>query len=245
MLVEIVVEGLAGARIAAAAGADRLELVSALGEGGLSPGPGTLTQVVAGSALPVMVMARPRGGDFCYDDDEFAALCQDAVAAVRAGAAGVVAGVLRPDGTVDRDRTRLLVQAVAPTPLTFHRAFDLTPDPERALADLVAAGVARVLTSGQAASAPAGAACIARLVQRAEDRIVVMAGGGVRADNVRALVDATGVREVHLSASARAPGPMQFRRAEVAMGTDDDQSRRRVTDGTAIAAVLAALAGGA
>ncbi|MBL9075957.1 MAG: copper homeostasis protein CutC [Planctomycetes bacterium] len=245
MLVEVAVDSLAGASTAEAHGADRLELCTSLAEGGLTPSAGLLAAVRAAVRLPVFVMARPRAGDFCYDDGEFAVLLRDVAGARAAGADGIVAGVLCSDGTVDEARLRALVAAAAPLPLTFHRAFDHAADPVPALAALIAAGVARVLTSGQAATALAGAATIARCVAAAGDRLTVMAGAGVCADTVHELVQRTGVREVHLSATTWRPGAMAFRRAAVPIATAVPPAADavRTTDGAAVAAVVAALRG--
>ncbi len=240
---EVVIDSPAGARLATGHGADRLELCAGLLEGGLTPGPGLLHQTLAVTPLPVMVMARPRGGDFLYDDDEFTALLADVRAAIAGGAAGIVAGALHPDGTIDRDRTARIREACGDAAFTFHRAFDLTPDPLAALDTLIALGVGRVLTSGQQPTALAGAPLLQQLVARAGDRIVVMAGGGVRPDHVRTLVQTTGVREVHLSATAWAAGGMTFQRPAVAMGIALPPAGReqRRTDGTIVAAMRAAL----
>lgn len=244
MLVEVAIDSVAGARAAEAAGADRLELCASLVEGGLTPSLGAIDAVRAAVALPVFAMVRPRAGDFAYDAAEFDVMLRDVAWLRAAGANGIVTGVLRPDGHVDRERLRALVAAAAPLPVTFHRAFDLCADPAAALEGLVAAGVARVLTSGQAADAPRGVEAIARHVARAGDRLVVMAGAGVRPDNVRELVVRSGVREVHLSATVWRAGAMQFRREGVPMATTapPDEHSRRETDGAAVAAVVAALA---
>jgi copper homeostasis protein len=245
IVVEVAVDAVAGARAAAAAGADRLELCASLVEGGLTPSRGAIDAVRAAVTLPVFAMVRPRAGDFAYDAGEFDVMLRDVAHLRAAGAAGIVTGVLRPDGHVDGERLRALVAAAGPLPVTFHRAFDLCADPAEALEVLVAAGVTRVLTSGQAASASAGAEAIARHVAQAGDRLAVMAGAGVRPENVRELVVRTGVREVHLSATMWRPGAMRFRREGVPMATAPapDEHSRRQTDGAAVAAVVAALAG--
>ncbi|MBX3462830.1 MAG: copper homeostasis protein CutC [Planctomycetes bacterium] len=242
-MVEVAVDSVAGARAAAAAGAHRLELCGCLEAGGLTPSAGLFAAVRAAVALPVFAMLRPRPGDFVYDDDEFAVLGADLRRLRAAGADGFVGGALRPDGEVDVDRVAELVALARPLPVTFHRAFDLVAEPARALEALVAAGAARVLTSGQAPTAVAGADAIARHVAAAAGRLIVVAGAGVRPENVRALVDGTGVREVHLSATAFRPSPMRCRRDEVDVAPPPapDRLARRTTDGAVVAAVLAAL----
>jgi copper homeostasis protein len=140
-------------------------------------------------------------------------------------------------------RLRELVALAAPLPVTFHRAIDVCADPQDAIATLVACGAARVLTSGQAATAAAGADAIRALVAAAGDRLVVMAGAGVRDDNVAALVARTGVAEVHLSATAWMPSGMRCRRDGVPMGASrlPGEYERRVTDAAVVARVVAAL----
>src|SRR5262245_23086288 len=187
-------------------------------------------------------MVRPRGGDFLYERSEFEVMRRELQHLRAAGADGIVAGVLLASGELDEARMRELVAAAAPLPFTCHRAFDLCADPARAIETLVVVGAARVLTSGQAASAPKGTACIEACVARAGSRLVVMAGGGVRDDNVRALVAATGVREVHLSATAWRGSAMTFQQQGVPMGTmaPRDEYSLRTTDGAMVARVVAA-----
>ena len=178
-------------------GAGRVELCARLDLGGTTPSAAVIERCVAAVAIPVFVMIRPRGGGFVYMPGEAAALEADIRMAAAAGAQGVVFGALREDATIDADLMRRLIDRARPLPVTCHKAIDATRDPLEALDTLLALGVDRVLTSGGAATAAAGAPTIARMVARAGDALVVMAGGGVRAYNVAALVEATGVREVH------------------------------------------------
>jgi copper homeostasis protein len=145
----------------------------------------------------VFVMVRPRAGNFVYSREEVALMCQQAMRARSLGASGIVSGALTGDGSIDRDAFAAIADAAGPLPVTCHRAFDSVPDRDAALESLVALGVARVLTSGGAPSALSGAEAIARLVRNAAGRLVVMAGGGIRAPNVREIVARTGVTEVH------------------------------------------------
>jgi copper homeostasis protein len=242
-VVEVAVDSVAGAIAAATAGAARLELCQALELGGLTPSRGLLEAVKAAVRVPVFAMVRPRAGDFLYERGEFAVMLRDVAALRAAGADGIVSGVLTADGELDRERLRELRAANGAAPFTCHRAFDLCADARRALDVLVDLGVPRVLTSGQAGDAPAGAAAIRAFVQHAADRVMVMAGAGVRDTNVRALVDASGVREVHLSASRYVPSAMVFRREGVPMAAalPRDEYERRTTDGDVVARVVAAL----
>lgn len=243
--VEVAVDSVAGARTAVANGATRLELCAGLELGGLTPSLGLLEAVLATVAVPVFAMLRPRPGDFLYDRDEFQVMRRDAERLVAAGAHGLVGGALTADGAIDAVHLRELRIVAGRVPFTCHRAFDLCANPLSALDALIDLGIARVLTSGQAANAPTGAAAIRSFGQHAAGRLVVMAGGGVRDTNVRELIAATGVREVHLSASRWELSAMAFRRHGVAMGAGlpADEYQRRTTDGAMIARVVAALRG--
>lgn len=245
MLVEIAVDSVEGAVAAAEAGADRLEVCQGLLEGGLTPSLGLVEAVRAAVAVPVVVMVRPRGGDFLYDALEFAVMARDVQHLVEVGIAGIVTGVLLPSGHVDEARLRELIAAAGPASCTFHRAFDLCIDPAAALESLVSLGVARVLTSGQSASAIVGAPRIKAHVAQAQQRLVVMAGAGLRDGNVAALVAATGVREVHLSATRWGDSGMQFRREGVPMGSaaPPNEYALRRTDAAMVARVVSAVRG--
>ena len=202
---------------AEAGGAGRLELCSGLAEGGVTPSAGLIESVRERVRLPLFVLIRPRGGDFLYDAGEFEVMRRDVTTAGLLGADGVVLGVLQPNGMVDVDRTAALIEAARPLDVTFHRAFDFTPNAAEALDRLMALGIDRVLTSGQAARALDGVATIAGVVQRAAGRIGVVAGGGIRPDNVKAVVQGSGVSEIHLRGSGLVQSGMEFRRAGVAL----------------------------
>lgn len=243
VLVEVAVDDLTGARTAAAAGADRLEVCSDLGAGGLTPTRGLVDAVRAAVSVPLVVMLRSRPGDFLYTEDELSVLCRDAAALRDAGVAAFVTGVLTAEGALDEAACRRLQEAAAPVPLVCHRAFDLTADPFAALATLRRLGIRRVLSSGQAANVVAGAGLLRELVRAAGPELVVMPGAGVRPDNVADLVAATHCREVHLSASTVLDSGMRFRRPGVAMvaGGEGAAWQVRRTDGATVAAVVAAL----
>ena len=207
MVFESCVDSLDAAQASVAGGASRLELCAQLDLGGITPDPALVGRIVAVTPVPVFAMVRPRGGDFVYTAAELARMADDIRAMQAAGAHGVVFGVLSADRTIALDPMRRLIDAARPLPVTFHRAFDATVDLERSLDALRAMGVNRVLTSGGAATAWEGAPTIAALVRRAHGAIRVIAGGGVRAVNVPALVHATGVDEVH-ARLIRKPGPV-------------------------------------
>lgn len=242
-IVEVCLDGTASAVAAEEGGADRVELCSGLAEGGLTPSAGSIRATRSAITVGLQVMIRPRGGDFCYDAHETAAMAHDIAVARDLGADGVVLGALRPDGTVDEVVTGRLVEAASSRPVTFHRAFDMCRDPHAALETLVGLGVTRVLTSGQEASVPAGRQLIAALVRQAGNRIVVMPGCGLTPENVVDVVRATGVREVHVVGSESRESAMRFRNPRVFMGVPGlPEYTRAVTTATAVRAYVDALA---
>jgi copper homeostasis protein len=197
VLVEAAVDSVDDALAAVEGGADRLELCAELGIGGTTPGEELIAEVLRVVAVPVCVMIRPRGGSFVYSPAELDAMRRSIDIARDAGAEGVVFGVLDPAGRLDAMRTELLVEAAAGLDVTFHRAFDRIADQSDALDELIEMGVARVLTSGGAPTAADGLWPLEDLVEQAAGQIVILAGGGVREDNARELVERTGVTEVH------------------------------------------------
>lgn len=201
---EIAVQDVAGARVAAEGGADRVELCAALaGTGGLTPSAGMVAAVsdgLRGSGVGVHVLVRPRAGGFTYSGEELDIQLRDVRAVLDAGADGVVVGALTGDGAVDVAALDALVAAAGDAEVTFHRAIDQLTDPVGAMTTLARAGVRRVLTSGCAARAGEGIAVLEPLAARGSELgIEVMAGGGVRVEDVAALVGAR-VHAVHLSA---------------------------------------------
>lgn len=197
MVIEAVVETVATAVAAERSGAGRLELCANLDVGGTTPDEATIARVVEAVRIPVFVMIRPRGGTFMYSDEEVKQMRRAIAMAMANGAAGIVAGMLRPDNRVDIERTRALVELAWPLPTTFHRAVDETPDLLVAIDGLIDAGIARVLTAGGAATALEGIDVLARLVERAASRLTVMPGGGIRAHNAREVIERTRAREIH------------------------------------------------
>lgn len=193
-------DSLDAAREAASSGADRIELCGR-GEGGLTPSRALLASVISDATIPVHMMVRPRTGGFVYSEDEVAKMRGAIEMAHEEGAGGVVFGVLRPDGTLDVDVMRELTELARPMRVGCHRAFDATPDADAALDQLIALGVDLVLTSGHAPTALEGVATLARHVQRAAGRITILAGGTVRGENVKRIVEGSGVTEVHARAT--------------------------------------------
>jgi copper homeostasis protein len=184
------------------------------------------------SSLPVMVMIRPRGGHFCFSPRELDSMRLEAEAVLAEDVAGIVIGALLPDGSVDEATCAELCAAARGRSVTFHRAFDQVADPWQALEQLVRLGIDRVLTSGQAPSAWVGRDRLRQLVQVAAGRIAIMPGGGVRADNVRAILQHTGAEQIHFSGSQLIETPAGFWRESVPMSaqlTPGDQRRRETS----------------
>ncbi len=199
VIFELCAETLEACEAARDGGADRIELCSALSEDGLTPSHGLSRAAVAQSGLPVHVLVRPRTGDFVYSEAEFALLREDVMHARTLGASGVVIGILLRDGRVDIGRTSELVALAAPVEVTFHRAFDLTPELDEALEAVIATGCHRLLTSGGQRTAIEGADTLSRLVSLGAGRIEIAAGGGLRPNNAAELVQRTRVKHVHSS----------------------------------------------
>lgn len=218
MIHEICVDSVAGVRAAKAAGADRVELCADLLEGGITPSRGMIVRARSVGGIKLHVMIRPRGGDFLFDDDEFAIMRADIEVAAAAGADGVVIGALTPRGDVDVARTRELISLARPLSVTFHRAFDVARDPFEAIEALIGVGVDRVLTSGQEATVLEGLPLIGELIRRAGNRIVVMPGGGITPRNVERIIAAAAPAEIHFASLEPAAGGMAFRRPHVFMG---------------------------
>ena len=237
-LVEICLEDVGGAAVAAAGGADALEVCAGLADGGTTPTLGFVRHCAEEAAgLEIRVLVRARAGDFVHSGQELEVMVADVEAtrsAVPAGTRlGFVIGTLQPDGSVDAGAVRRLVAACGGAPVTFHKAFDSVPDRPSALALLRDLGVRRVLTSGGSGPAVDHLPALADLVRRGGDDVRIAVGGGVRPANVARIVAETGAREVHL----RAPGSVAS--AGVSAGYDDGS--RSVTSAAVVAEVMAAL----
>jgi copper homeostasis protein len=243
-LFEICIDSVAGVKAAIEAGAARVELCAALLEGGITPSIGMVRQAVAAAAgrLKVHVIVRPRGGDFRYSADEIAVMRGDIEAIKAAGAAGIVLGLLDADGAIDEKRSAELIAAARPLSVTFHRAFDVSRDPEQGLDALIALGVDRLLTSGQEPSVLEGAPLIRRLIDRAAGRLIVMPGGDITARNAARIAVETGAQEFHFAAFAPEASAMRWRNEAVFMGgalRPPEYDRAATTSG-AVRAVIAA-----
>lgn len=235
MLLEVCCYSMECALEAQRRGADRIELCAAPQEGGLTPSLGVLRSARDNISIPVHPIIRPRGGDFCYTEGEFAAMLDDVATVRDLGFAGLVIGVLDADGQVDIPRMQKIMAASGPLAVTFHRAFDMCADPRQAWHSLAELGVARILTSGQRSTAEQGLAKIMELIALG-DTPIIMAGAGVRAANLQQFLQA-GLKEVHSSAGQWLPSPMRFRNPGLSMSTDADADEycRYAVNGEAVA----------
>lgn len=207
---EILAYNLESCTIAEKAGANRIELCDNPGQGGTTHSLGVIRTAIRDSRIPIFPMIRPRGGDFLYNDAEFAAMQDDIRACKQLGAGGIVLGLLKADGSIDVERTARLVSIAYPMEVTFHRAFDHCADPFTALEDIINCGCNRILTSGQKPTATEGIPLIRDLVEKAAERISIMPGSGIRSSNLQEMARSTGAHEFHSSAGILQAGRMQF-----------------------------------
>jgi copper homeostasis protein len=228
-LLEITVESLGSALAAERGGADRIELCAELIRGGVTPTLAATRKVRKELQIPLFPIIRPRAGDFIYNHREFAVMKQEISAARDLGVDGVVFGILRPNRSIDVERTSELIEWARPLEVTFHRAFDETTDLFLALEDVISTGATRILASGGAPTAPKGAKLLQKLVSAAGDRIVVMPGSGLDATNIVKIAAETGAAEFHsgLSTVLRY-GSTNLQRFEVEIHTMKRQLRQIV-----------------
>ncbi len=200
MILEICANSYQSAINAEKAGAHRIELCSELALGGLTPSYGLLKQVIKNITIPAVVLIRPRSGNFTYSDVEFEIMKENIKLCKNLGYAGIVSGILNPDNTIDIEKTKELIQLSKPLPFIFHRAFDWTPKPFKALQQLIDLDVERILTSGQTNSAREGIGVLKDLNKEAGSRVTIMPGGGINSENIL-VFKITGFNEVHCSAT--------------------------------------------
>lgn len=204
VLLEVCAASVESARAAAKGGAQRIELCTALALDGLTPTDEDMREARSIGGLRMNVLIRPREGNFVYTADEVATMVEQIASARRIGADGVVIGALTPEGDIDLEACRRMMEAAGGMEVTFHRAFDVCRKPQQALEDIIALGCKRLLTSGQAPTAEAGMEMIGRLNKQAQGRIIIMPGAGVNPGNARRILQETGCREIH--SSSRRPG---------------------------------------
>ncbi|MDR1089788.1 MAG: copper homeostasis protein CutC [Prevotella sp.] len=193
-------------------GAIRIELCDNLGEGGTTPALSQIETTRQYIDIQLNIIIRPRGGDFSYSDIEFETMKRDIYHCGKAKCDGVVFGILKSDGSIDKKRNSELINIARQygMSITFHRAFDRANDLFQALEDIIELGCDRILTSGGKQSAPEGAAIIKKLIGQANGRISIMPGGGITVDNIYELVKTTGLKEFHGSFRSKYKGNMKY-----------------------------------
>ena len=235
---EICANSVASCIAAQEGGADRVELCAGIPEGGTTPSYGMIRSARESIRIALNVIIRPRGGDFLYTESELREMVYDIHMAKELGADGLVFGCLTPEGQVDMDAMKLLMDAAGDTPVTFHRAFDHSADPMKALEDIISLGCARILTSGCRPTALEGAQLLAELVEKADGRIIIMPGCGVKENNIAEIARLSGAREFHFSARESVESGMIFRNPEIAMGSEDDPYGYVLTTARRVAATI-------
>lgn len=210
-LLEVCAFNLQSSVIAEKVGAKRVELCENPADGGTTPSYGTIKQTREKISIALYPIIRPRGGNFFYSAEEFAIIKQDILLCKQLGCDGISTGVHMQNGEIDTERLKRIVEWAYPMGVTCHRVFDATPDAVKALEEIIDCGCERVLTSGQKSTAPEGIELLAKLVQQAAGRIIIMPGAGVRSANIETLIRGTGATEFHTSARIAAPDPVTFR----------------------------------
>ena len=219
--IEVCVDNIESLETAQQAGADRIELCSALALGGLTANAGFVQKSLDLSSIPIYTIIRPRAGDFVYSEKEVDIMVSDIKFMKLLGIQGVVIGALTPDGDIDEIALKRLMSASRDIGVTFHRAFDLCNDPKKALEILIDAGCERVLTSGQKENAEQGSELIKELVIQAGDRISIMPGAGVTVQNADKILRTTKAGEIHLSGKTTRKSAMSPH-SSVKMGSIQD-----------------------
>ena len=209
-VIEIATSDFLTTKSAVEGGADRIELCTNLAEGGTTPSYAHIKKCREAFEIALFPIIRPRGGDFLYNKDEFEIMKNDIKLAKDLGCEGIVIGLLNMDGTIDTTRTSELINLAYPLDVTFHRAFDRCKDPFLALEELIEIGCQRILTSGQKPTVSEGVDLIAELNRKADDRIIILPGSGVRKENIKMLAEKTGCVEFHSSLRGKSKSPMQF-----------------------------------
>lgn len=207
---EIIGFTIEGCIIAQSAGADRIELCSSPAEGGTTPSYGIIKAAREKLSIELFPIIRPRGGDFIYTEEEFNVMVSEVKLCKQLNCDGIVIGILNADGSIDKERCSKLIEQAYPLSITFHRAFDRVKDPFEALEDIISIGCERILTSGRKQSVENGISLITELMNKAADRIIIMPGSGLTAENIATVAKQTGATEFHSSARKFVKGEMQY-----------------------------------
>ncbi len=207
---EVCAFNIQSAIIAEKAGAARVELCDNPVEGGTTPSYGAIRQTREQLSILLYPIIRPRSGNYLYDVNELEIIKHDIVICKELGCDGISIGVQKIDGEIDTDKLKQIVEWAYPMGVTCNRAYDATPDPFKALEDLIDAGCERVLTSGQKSKAPDAGEILHQLVQQAGERIIIMPGAGIKSTNIEKLIQQSGAKEYHGSARKAIANSMQF-----------------------------------
>jgi copper homeostasis protein len=235
---EVCANSYASALAAQNGGAKRAEFCDNLAEGGTTPSYGQLALAKKNLSIEIWPIIRPRGGDFLYSDTEFELMKEDIKICRSLNCEGIVIGILKEDGAIDKERCAELIELAKPLAVAFHRAFDMSNDMDQALEDLIELGIKRVLTSGGASSAPLGAEKLSQLVKKANGRITIMPGAGINEGNIQQLINQTGATEFHASAKEFVQSKMKFRNTETKMGSIEDEYRYELTSEIKVKALV-------
>lgn len=227
---EVCANSLESAIAAQEGGAIRVELCDNLAEGGTTPSYAQIAMAKKMLQIKVYPIIRPRGGDFLYTQLEFELMKEDIKICKSLKCDGVVIGILKADGSIDKERCKALVELASPMGVTFHRAFDMSNDFEKALEDIIEIGCERVLSSGGESSALKGAATLAKLIEQSAGRIIVMPGAGISKTNITELIKTTDAIEFHASARHTSSSEMQFKNQKLSMGAAADEFSHDLTD---------------
>lgn len=215
---EVCIDSVESAIAAARGGADRFELCSNLIIGGTTPSTALFNEIKMVSDIPTRVLIRPRFGDFCYTAHEFSVIKEEVKMFRQLGADGIVIGILKPDGNLDVERMKILIEASGEMPVTLHRAFDVCRDPYETLEQAKSLGIRTILTSGQKNNCIDGKELLKQLVKRADNDIEIMIGSGVNAEVISQLLSYTDATVFHMSGKKDIESQMIYRNEEVSMG---------------------------
>ncbi|TCD01746.1 copper homeostasis protein CutC [Pedobacter psychroterrae] len=236
---EVCANSLASALAAQEGGAVRVELCDNLPEGGTTPSYAQIALARRLLSIKLYPIIRPRGGDFLYTDLEFELMKEDIRICKALNSDGIVIGILNADGSVDMKRCAELVELARPMQVTFHRAFDMSSDLFIALEDIISLGCERILTSGGEASAITGATVLAKLIEQANERIIIMPGAGITNANIAELIKITGAIEFHASARSSAASKMLFKNQKLSMGTEGNEFSHDTTSPNKVRELIA------
>jgi copper homeostasis protein len=217
-ILEVCADSVESAIAAQQGGANRLELCSNLIIGGTTPGVCLFQEIRKHIKIPVHVLIRPRFGDFCYTDYEYNIIKNEVKMYQELGAEGIVIGILRPDGTLNVEQMKELIELAEGMSVTLHRAFDVCADPYETMEQAITLGIDTILTSGQCSSCVDGTELLAGLVEKSQNRITIQVGSGVSAQMIRRMYEAIHTKAFHMSGKITINSSMEYRKEGVSMG---------------------------